>query len=106
MLFYCPHCHVLRERDRCSICGRRNLMAPKRGDFCFLEETEVLWAGMLEDVLRQADIPYLEKSDLGAALSVSVGRVRERIRFYVPFERMTEAKTLADGLFHLPEVQK
>lgn len=103
MVFYCPNCHVLRERDRCPICGKRSLMAPRSDDFCFLEETEVLWAGMLEDVLRQAGIPYLVKSDLGAALSVSIGRVGERIRFYVPFERMQEARDLADTLFHLPE---
>ncbi|MGN0980586.1 MAG: hypothetical protein ACI4PT_09685 [Candidatus Avoscillospira sp.] len=103
MLFYCPNCQTLQRQDRCSACGKRNLLAPKREDVCFLDETEALWAGMLEDVLRQAGIPYLTKSWLGAGMTSRLGIGLERIRFYVPFERLQEARDLSDGLFHLPE---
>lgn len=108
-MFYCRNCHALREQDRCPRCGQRRLMAPQTGDFCFLEETEALWAGMLEDVLLQAGIPCLQEPALGAGLTASVGRAQERMRFYVPFGRMAEARDLADGLFHRPveeETQK
>lgn len=102
-MFYCPKCRGLRERDQCPVCGSKRLMAPRAGDFCFLEETERLWAGMLADVLKQAGIPCFEQSDLGAGLTINVGQARERIRFFVPFERLPEARNLADGLFHAGE---
>lgn len=103
MLFYCPHCQALQVQDRCPLCGKRNLFAPKSEDICFLEETDAIWAGMLEDVLRQAGIPYMTTSWLGAGITARIGVGLERIRFYVPYSRMQEARDLADGLFHLPE---
>ncbi len=102
-MFYCPHCHRLREQDRCPICGRRSLMAPRQDDYCFFEQTSALWAGMMEDVLRQAGIPYLTQTEKGAAVTVYVGTGREMISFYVPYGRLSEARDLADRLFHLPE---
>ncbi len=100
-MFYCPRCRSLRERDQCPICGKKRLLAPRTGDFCFLEETERLWAGMLADVLKQAGIPCLEESNQGAGLTISLGQALERVRFFVPFERLSEARDLADGLFHV-----
>lgn len=105
-MFYCPHCHRLREQDRCRTCGRRPLMAPRQDDQCFLEQTSALWAGMLEDVLRQAGIPYLTETEKGAALTAYVGVGHEKISFYVPYGRLAEARDLTDGLFHLPESEE
>lgn len=102
-MYYCPDCMRLRERDRCPICGTKNLMAPQPGDLCFLEEKDVLWAGMLEDVLNQAGIVHVARSDREAGLAAKLGRIGETVRFYVPFERMPEARELTDRLFHLPE---
>ena len=66
---------------------------------CFLTEQDVIWAGMLADVLKQHDIPFAKESSLGAGFAIRTGSLGETIRFFVPAACLAAAKDLVDELF-------
>lgn len=71
-----------------------------RGDeLCFLTEKDLLWGGMLADVLKQNKIPFLTKARLGAGMALQVGPPMEHVCFYVPCSHIEQAKRLVDALF-------
>ena len=65
----------------------------------FLTEQQPPWSGVLEDVLRQNDIPYFAAPTLGAGMALKVGPMQERIRYWVPFSFLPQAKALVEDLF-------
>lgn len=73
--------------------------AEKPEGMCFLTEKDTVWAGMLADVLKQKDIPFIKESSLGAGLRIRAGSLMETIRFFVPAAYLTPAKELVDELF-------
>ena len=99
---YCEKCHRIVEALRCPVCGKK-LREPQPDDFCFLVEKESLWAGMLQDVLTQNEIPFITKGVLGAALALKVGELSERSQFYVPYAALDKGHALVEELFSLPE---
>lgn len=96
---YCPNCRILVNGIRCGICGKRWLEEPKEEDYCFLVEKEPLWAGVLEDCLKQNEIPYITQNTMGAGFTSKAGMLLERIRFYVPYCAYTQAKDVEHRLF-------
>ena len=60
---------------------------------------EQLWSGMLADVLNQQKIPFVQKNVFGAGMAMKIGLMNERIRFYVFYGHLAEAKKLVDELF-------
>lgn len=66
---------------------------------CFLTEQSPIWAGMLADVLRQHDVPFVQESSLGAGLASKMGHLSETIRFFVPASYLTTASGLVEELF-------
>lgn len=96
---YCPCCHILVKAVRCPVCDRRWLEAPKPEDYCLLAEKEYVWAGLLEDCLRQNGIPYLTQNAMGAGLTSKVGNLLESVRFYVKFAYLDRARELEEELF-------
>lgn len=96
---YCPSCHLLVRDTRCPACGKKWLEAPLSDDYCFLIEKDALWAGVLEDCLRQNAIPCLTQSTKGAGLTAKSGSMFDTIRFYVPYSRFHQARDLAEQLF-------
>lgn len=68
-------------------------------DPCYLTEKGSPWNGMLEDVLRQNEIPFVTGGRLGAGLSTYVGSVLEVTRFYVRWSDMERAREIVEGLF-------
>lgn len=73
--------------------------AGKQEGMCFLTEKSPIWAGMLADVLRQHDIPFVKESSLGAGLAIKTGSLAETLRFFVPAARLAEAEELVEELF-------
>lgn len=67
-------------------------------DYEFLVEKESMWAEMLIRVLKDNDIPCTSLPVYGAGLVMKAG-VQERLKIYVPAEKMTHAKELLDELF-------
>lgn len=96
---YCETCMMLTKEDSCPHCKRKKLRPPKDNDFCFLADKEMIWGGMLADVLKQKGIPYVDRSVLGAGLATETGYALERYRYYVPFALLSEAREIVEELF-------
>jgi len=71
----------------------------KQEGMCLLTEKDVVWAGMLADVLKQHNIPFVKESSLGAGMAIRAGSLLETIRFYVPAFHLAAAKDLVEELF-------
>ena len=56
---YCEKCKHLFEGDHCPNCRKSHVRPVQPVDPCFLVEKGAPWNGMLADVLRQNDIPFL-----------------------------------------------
>ncbi len=71
----------------------------KQEGMCLLTEKDVVWAGMLADVLKQHNIPFVKESSLGAGMAIRSGSLLETIRFYVPASCLAAARDIVDELF-------
>jgi hypothetical protein len=100
MSLYCNTCCLPIDGERCPVCGRISDRQIEPDDQCFLTEKEQLWSGMLSDVLKQHNIPFVQKNVLGAGLAIKTGTMRERVRFFVLYRHLTEAKDIVDELFN------
>lgn len=96
---YCERCNLLTGHDSCPGCGSRHLRLPLMGDYCFLTEKELIWSAAMEELLRDNEIPFVTRNALGAGLTVKLGVMQERVRFYVPFLKLKKAKTLEEEFF-------
>ena len=96
---YCENCMKIIEGERCPECGNKKIRTPEAKDPCFLTETDYLSSGILEDMLKQNGIRYLKKEVMGAGMAIRVGRMLDRSRFYVAYDQLQEAETLAEDLF-------
>ena len=75
------------------------------GKFAVLTEKEAMWAEMLLEVLGDHEIPYATLPVLGAAFSMRTG-TPERLRIYVPEDRLSQAQELMAELFPADEEQE
>ncbi|MGX8692679.1 MAG: putative signal transducing protein [Clostridia bacterium] len=73
------------------------------GEFALLTEKEAMWAEMLAEVLRDNEIPCTSIPVHGAGFSMRTG-TPERLRIYVPEDRLDQARELMAALF--PEDEK
>ena len=96
---YCEKCCRIIEGDRCPVCRSRRVREEKPGDICLLTELDYVSSGILEDVLKQDGIPYLRKDVMGAGMAIKVGPMLDRGRFYVMYEKLTDAQAVVDELF-------
>jgi predicted acetyltransferase len=55
-----------------------------------------IFSGMIEDTLKENDIPYLKKGRIGAAMSIMGLSNLEDYNFYVPFAEHERAKKLIE----------
>ena len=96
---YCEKCCRIIEADRCPVCKKSRVREPEAKDPCFLTEQDYLSSGILEDLLKQNNIPYLKKDVMGAGLAIKVGPMLDRSRFYVSYEQLSGATAVVDELF-------
>jgi len=99
MPLYCDNCFLAFEGERCPSCGRKKCREAKDDDLCYLTEQNVIWSGLLADVLKQNGIEFVERNVLGAGLAFKTGMMSERVMFYVFFSRLGDAETIVEGLF-------
>ena len=100
---YCEKCNRITEGDRCPVCRSRKMREPEAKDPCYLTEQDYVSSGILEDVLKQNNIPYLKKDVMGAGMAIKVGPMLERSRFYVPFEQLSSAMAITEDLLSAAE---
>lgn len=98
-MLYCKKCQYIYEGSACPICGKSKGSEPENDDPCYLVEKEIIWADMLKNVLDDNNIPYITKGRLGAAMSVNLGSMFERERFYVPYACLSAAQDIVISLF-------
>ena len=102
-MLYCEKCRLPAEGDRCPECGRKKLREIREDDLCFLIERDVIWSEVVEDLLKENDIPYLTKGRMGAGLAISVGPMFEKNRYYVPYACLEKARELMIAVFEKGE---
>ena len=100
---YCPNCHRLFEEDVCPDCGALG-RRPREDDYCLLSRREVIWAGMLADVLRQEGIECISESEEGAAMRTLIGSGLGYTLVYVPYADLDRARVLEEALFNADAV--
>lgn len=67
-------------------------------EYKFLVEKESMWAEMLIQVLKDNDIPCTSLPVNGAGFSIKTG-IQDRMKVYVPAEKLEKAKELFEELF-------
>ena len=67
-------------------------------DFVLLVEKEAMWAEMLQEVLKDNDVPCVAIPVFGAGLTLKTG-MQERMRVLVPPEKKQKAEELLHELF-------
>lgn len=75
------------------------------GEFVLLTEKEAMWAEMLAEVLRDNEIPCTSLPVLGAGFSMRTG-TPERLRIFVPEDRLDAARELTEELFPADEIEE
>ena len=95
---YCEKCNRIIDAGRCPFCKSRKVREPEAKDPCYLTEQDYIYSGILEDLLKQNNIPYLKKDVMGAGMAIRVGPMFERSRFYVPFEQLDSATGVLEDL--------
>lgn len=95
---YCEHCHILTLEDHCPTCNSKSIRPPTNEDLCFLIEKSTIWADMLKEMLEKHEIPFVDYSTNGAALSLKMGGI-ENYKLYVPYRFYEPAKQLVDNFF-------
>lgn len=97
-MYYCPKCNMAAEENRCPVCGSRRLREPQPDDLCFLIRKEHLLSDLLKDTLKQNEIPFIARSDLGAGMAMILGAYLENDNFFVPYRFLEQAKELLNDL--------
>lgn len=103
---YCEKCYRVIDADRCPVCKSRKVREPEAKDPCYLTEQDFISSGILEDILKQNNIPYLKKDVMGAGMAIKVGPMLERSRFYVPFEQLSQARMIMEESFSSDEASE
>lgn len=101
-MLYCEYCKMTYENGRCPSCGNKRGREAQPDDICFLTEVEQLWSEMLCDVLDSKSIPHICKNLRGAAITVRIGSVYERVEVFVKYKDLEAAKQVVEELFETP----
>ena len=71
--------------------------------YVLLTEKEEMWAKMLMQVLNDNDVPCAALSVYGAGFTIKTG-THERLRVYVPSEKLSKATELFKELFSVDDL--
>ena len=99
----CEKCCRVTEKNTCPACGCKKVREVGEKDPVYLTELDYLSSGILKDVLKQNEIPFLVKDVMGAGMAIKVGPMLDRSRFYVPYPQLESAGALVSELFPDPE---
>lgn len=70
---YCEKCKLCFEDTLCPVCGNRKVRQIDEKDLCFLVKKDQLWSGLVADVLKKNQIPFIAQNELGAGLTAKIG---------------------------------
>ena len=98
-MLYCEICMMLTDQEKCPRCKKKKLRAPKDNDPVYLLTKHAIWAGSIEDILRENGIPCLKQSEQGGALTIITGEIAATYRIFVPYSAHEEARELLSDFF-------
>ena len=75
------------------------------GEYVFLTEKEEMWARMLMEVLEDHSISCTAVPVYGAGFSIRTG-MQERLKVYVPGNRLPQGEELLQALFSAELVEE
>ena len=103
-MLYCEKCKAVCPDAVCPVCGKNKKLREVRDDDpCLLDEKDMIWSEVLEEVLEKEGIPVMKRGRLGAGLAFTIGPIFEKMRIYVPYSELERAKELARGIFEAAE---
>jgi hypothetical protein len=102
VMLYCKRCKSLTEYQECPLCGAKKLREPEVNDVVFLATKNFVNAGMLEDMLKEHNIPCLKKPMFGAGLTARWGHMFETFHIYIPFGALERGLELLGYFKELP----
>ena len=97
---YCEKCKSFTDLNRCPNCGNKNVREAKENDVVYLTTMRGFFAGMLEDILAQNDIPCLKiRQGPGGTFPTRGQSSLGEYRFFIPFGAYERAKEIFDEFF-------
>jgi len=90
---------MLIDQEKCPECKKKKLRPPKENDPVYLLSKHAIWAGAVEDILRESGVPCLKRSEQGGALTIITGEIAATYRIFVPYSALEKAKELLAGFF-------
>lgn len=98
-LLYCRRCRRLYAGGKCLDCGKTDGRVPEPDDSCFLIDLRELQSNMLEDALRQKNIPFMKDQVSGIGdVFREEPPMRGIFRFYVLYRHFADALAVLDSL--------
>ena len=98
-LLYCRRCCRLYAGEKCLDCGKTDGRVPEPDDSCFLIDLRELQSNMLEDVLRQKNIPFMKDQVSGIGdVFREEPPMRGIFRFFVLYRHFADALAVLDSL--------
>lgn len=83
--YYCPHCFASYKKESCPSCGAKGSLATAE-DLIFFMEGDYFLSPRIEDFLKETEIPYLKKGELGAGLTTRIGFSTEHQHYFIPLK--------------------
>lgn len=97
---YCEKCRILCDDTRCPRCGYKYVRPPKQEDYVFLAEKEYPWSEILEQALKDENIPVVTNDAVaGAWITTRLGARFERSQLFVPYRDLERAAQIMTDMF-------
>jgi len=94
-MLYCESCMHLTEGKRCTKCRNKRLREVKHTDPIFLTTRDVVWAGAVEELLKENDVPVMVQNDVDGGMSLIIGGMsQENYHIFVPYSKIEKAQQL------------
>lgn len=95
----CSKCHILCE-DVCPKClSGKHLRPVQENEPVLLIVLTAMQAMLVEPILADSGVPFYKQGNIGGALSVQVGMMREIYRYYVPHSAYDMCRKKIEDVF-------
>ena len=93
---YCSKCSIIfKTHNRCPLCNNKKIRVPLENDAVFLAYIKDFYdAGMLANMLKENEIPYIKKANTVDFRAISGGFSYGSYDFFVPYGAYEKSKEL------------
>ena len=91
----CGKCRAAAPDGVCPLCGKqKTIREAKPDESVYLADCDYIWSRVLEDALSDAGIAFFRHGMLGSGVTVNIGVMAERFRYYVNASDYEKAKEI------------